>query len=140
MDRTETETSYRSTDIPEPEFDPADANDQATSSLTDDVASLYSDGKTYAQAELAYQKTRARFVSDRVKGAAVFAVGALGAIHLALIAFTVGLVLALATLVGFWIATLLVVLLYVVGAIVLVLKLKAKVEDIREAMAEKSDG
>ena len=124
--------------IPEPQFDPAEeAHDphEAESSLVDDVTALFQDGKTYAKAELAYQKTRARFVSGQAKGAAVYAIGALGAIHLALIALTVGLVLTLAPYVGAWLAMLIVILLFVVIAIVLVVMLKGKVDQIRSAMS-----
>lgn len=123
--------------IPEPHFDPLEGDDTPeTSSLIDDVSALFEDGKTYAQAELAFQKSRARFVGDRTKGVVVFAVGAIAAFHLALIAVTVGLVFALATLIGPWLATLAVTLAYLIVAAILGLKLKSRIGEIRSALKD----
>ncbi|HTM95592.1 MAG TPA: phage holin family protein [Croceibacterium sp.] len=71
-------------------------------SLLDDVGAAIEDGKTYLEAELAYQRTRAAFAADRAKDAAVFAAlgGALAL--LALVALTIGLVIALVPLLTAW--------------------------------------
>lgn len=71
-------------------------------SLIEDVQTAIEDGKTYLEAELAYQRTRAAFAAERAKDAAVFAAlgGALAL--LALVALTVGLVIALAPLLTEW--------------------------------------
>ncbi len=135
MDNVKTDDNART--IPEPAFEPADyAHEADTSSLFDDVSAAFEDGKTYAQAELSYQKTRARFVGGEAKSALVLGVGALGAVHLALIALTVGLVLALGELLGFWLSTLIVVVLYLIAAAILGMKLKGKIGRIRDALSE----
>ena len=74
-------------------------------SLIDDVEVLIDDGKTYLEAELNFQKTRALFVADRAKGLAIF--GLLGLIFawMALIGLTIGLIFALTPSLGGWGAT-----------------------------------
>ena len=92
-------------DLPD-DYEPQDDDEGSHgSSLTDDVMALLEDGKTYAEAEVAYQKSRAAFTANRLKGAVAFGLGAFGVLHLALIALTVGLVIALMRLVGPWGAT-----------------------------------
>lgn len=78
-------------------------------SLAADVQALIEDGKTYLEAELVYQKTRAAFVADRAKGAFIY--GAVAAVFgfLALIGLTVGLIIALTPLLTAWGASALVV-------------------------------
>ena len=44
-------------------------------SLTDDVLALFEDGKTYAEAELRFQKSRAGFVGNRVKTISLVVIG-----------------------------------------------------------------
>lgn len=71
-------------------------------SLLDDLETLIEDGKTYLEAEAAYQKTRAVFIADRFRAAALFGAlgGALG--FIALIGLTVGLIIALAPYLTVW--------------------------------------
>lgn len=102
-------------------------------SLLDDVMTLVEDGKTYAQAELAFQKSRAGFAANRGKMAVAYGAAAFGVLHLALIAITVGMVIALAPLVGPWLATAIVGGILVVIGVFCVSKLKGLVGDIREA-------
>ncbi|MFN4112392.1 MAG: phage holin family protein [Sphingomonadaceae bacterium] len=71
-------------------------DDLPAGSLVDDLSALIEDGQTYLTAELAYQKTRLSFASGQGKAGAVFLLGALAFLHLALIALVVGLVFALA--------------------------------------------
>ena len=89
-------------------------------SLRDDVAALIDDGKTYLEAELVFQKTRAAFVANGAKGAVVF--GAIAALlgFLALIGLTVGLIIALTPYLTAWGASGLVVALLLIGAFVAV--------------------
>lgn len=75
---------------------PAEAGDAPERSLLEDVETAIDDGRTYLEAELAFQKTRAAFVADRAKDAAVFAAIGGALMVLALVALTVGLVFALA--------------------------------------------
>lgn len=91
----------------------------AGGSLTDDITALYEDGKTYAEAELAYQKTRVSYTVEKGKKGAVFLGGALALLHLAGIALVVGLVIALTPLITAWGATALVVAVLVIGALIL---------------------
>jgi uncharacterized membrane protein YqjE len=87
-------------------------------SLVDDVEALFDDGKTYLQAELAFQKTRAAFVADRAKGAFIY--GAVAALFgfLALIGLTVGLIIALSPWLTAWGASALVVFLLAAAAVI----------------------
>jgi uncharacterized membrane protein YqjE len=95
-------------------FDPEGAGELR--SLREDVEALIDDGKTYLEAELIYQKTRAAFVADRAKDAALFAVLAAAFGVLALIGLTVGLIIALTPLMTAWGASALVVALLLIGA------------------------
>ena len=85
-------------------------------SLLDDVRALIDDGKTYLEAELGFQKTRAAFVADRAKSTMVF--GAIAALlaFLALIGLTVGAIIALTPLLTAWGASILVVAILLVAA------------------------
>lgn len=85
-------------------------------SLLGDLQALIEDGKTYLEAEVGYQKTRAAYVADRAKAAVVF--GAISVLlgFLALIGITVGLIIALTPLLTAWGASLLVVMLLALGA------------------------
>ena len=91
-------------------------DDDDVRSLREDVAALIDDGKTYLEAELNFQKTRAAFVADRAKAAVVF--GAVAALlgFLALIGLTVGAIIALTPALTAWGASALVVALLLVGA------------------------
>ena len=88
---------------------PDDAAGAASRSLYDDLEALFTDAKTYLDAELVYQKSRAGFVLNRLKlGIGMAAVAAFFAV-LALIGLTVGLIIALTPLVTAWGATAIVV-------------------------------
>lgn len=114
-------------------FDPEDPT--TSSSLTDDIFALIDDGKTYAEAEVAFQKSRAGYAANRAAGAVAFGLGAFGVFHLALIAATVGLVIALVPLVGPWIATAIVTFALVLAGVVLLWLLKGRINEIRSAFA-----
>lgn len=107
-------------------------------SITDEVAALIADGKTYAEAELAYQKARLAFTADRGKSAALLGLFALGFVHLALIALVVGAVIALAPYVTALGATLLVAGVLLLIAVFLVLRLQRTAREIGEAFEEDS--
>lgn len=101
-------------------------------SLMADIDALIADSKTYLEAEVTYQKSRAGFAANRLKWTAVYGAAAFGLLHLALIALTVGVVIALVPLVGPWIATAIVVFALLAGAAVFVLRLRSKLSDIRD--------
>ena len=124
-------------DEPDPETAAsADASETGAPSLMEDVDALIADGKTYLEAEFTYQKTRAGFAANRLKWTAIYGAAAFGLLHLALIALTVGVVIALVPLVGPWTATALVVATLLLGALVFVLKLRAKIGDIRDVFED----
>ncbi|MBO0750312.1 MAG: phage holin family protein [Porphyrobacter sp.] len=85
-------------------------------SLIDDVEVLIDDGKTYLEAELNYQKTRALFAGDRAKGVALYGLVGLIFAWMALIGLTVGLIFALTPPLGAWGATAVVVVVWLVIA------------------------
>ena len=126
-------------DLPDDYDNPDEEPGAAGPSLTDDLLALFEDGKTYAEAEVAYQKSRAGFAANRLKGAIAFGLGAFGVLHLALIALTVGLVIALVPLVGPWAATAIVTAALVIAGVVLLRLLKGRIDDIRDAFSEKGD-
>lgn len=78
-------------------------------SLLDDVEALIDDGKTYLEAEFAFQKTRVAVVADRAKSALVYGAVALLLGFLALIGLTVGAIIALSPVLTPWGAAALVV-------------------------------
>lgn len=110
----------------------------APPSLADDLLALLDDGKTYAEAELAYQKSRGAYAANRAKYIAAYGAAAFGVFHLALIALTVGAIFALIPLVGPWAATGIVVAVLLVIGFVLASMLKGKIDDIRAAFGEDS--
>lgn len=85
-------------------------------SLFDDVEALIDDGKTYLEAEFAFQKTRVAVVADRAKSALIYGAVALLLAFLALIGLTVGAIIALTPLLTAWGAAALVVGLLLFGA------------------------
>lgn len=123
-------------DLPD-DYEPDGVNQTGSGpSLVDDVIALVSDGRTYAEAELAFQKSRAGFAANRTKGAIAFGLAAFGVFHLALIAGAVGLVIALVPIIGAWGATAVVTLALIVAGVILLRLLKGRLDDIRDAFTE----
>ena len=71
-------------------------------SLMGEIGALIDDGRTYAEAEIAFQKTRAKLAGRTIGVAAGSLVLAIILLHIALLALAVGLVIALAPLVTIW--------------------------------------
>jgi hypothetical protein len=90
----------------------------AERSLIDDVEVLIEDGKTYLEAELNYQQPRALFVGDRVKSTVLFALVGFVFAWMALIALTVGLIVALTPPLSAWGATAVVVIVWLLIAVI----------------------
>ena len=90
-----------------------EATDPADRSLLDDLRMLAGDARTVAEAEFAYQKTRAQVFGGGIGKIAALAVAALLLVSLALIGLVVGLILALTPLLTAWGATAAVVLVLV---------------------------
>ncbi|MEL6876734.1 MAG: phage holin family protein [Pseudomonadota bacterium] len=110
--------------------EPAHASDNANEeelfdeSLTEEIAALIDDGRTYAEAELAFRKTQASLAGRKIGGMVGFGILALIVLHLALIGLVVGLVIALEPLVTIWGAIGIVVGVLLLGVIALVLKVR----------------
>lgn len=85
-----------------PPLTQSSASAGANRSLVEDVVHLVEDGKVYLEAELQYQKSRAGVVGLGARKAAILAAFAFAFVLLALLAMTVGLLLALANLLGVW--------------------------------------
>jgi len=91
-------------------------------SLIGEIAALIDGGRTYAQAEIGFQKTRAKLAGHNLGTVLLCIILALILVHIALLALAVGLVIALAPLVSIWGAIAIVVgglllLVAVIGAI-----------------------
>ncbi|MEP5939059.1 MAG: phage holin family protein [Erythrobacter sp.] len=110
-----------------------DEDDAQDASLSDEILALVDDGKTYAEAELAFQKSRAGFVANRTKDAALFGMFALGFVHLALIALVVGVLIALTPVIGPWGATAAVVGALLLMAVILLLFMRSRGIEIADA-------
>ena len=111
---------FASAEAPIP--DDAAPNGAGFESLRDDIAVLVEDARTYAEAEMAFQKTRATIAGKVAGRAVVYAVLALLLLHLALIALAVGAVIALAPLVTIWGAIGIVVGVLLLGVLMLLLR------------------
>lgn len=100
---------------------PTDGPEVPLRSLQDDVEALLEDGRTYLEAEIAYQKSRAIYVIDEAKTAFILVVGAALLAALTLIGLTVGLIIALSTVIGAWAASGVVVGALAIGTVLLVM-------------------
>ena len=107
-------------------------------SLIEDVEALVADGKTYAEAELAYQKSRLVFAVDHAKWAAILGVLALVLVILAIVALVGGALIALIPPLGPWGATGVVFGVLAVGAVVLVALAKAHLSNLLGAFGDGS--
>ena len=102
--------------------DPTDGTDGGSfTALRDDVSALVEDARNYAEAEIAFQKTRAGLAGKRGARALLLLVLALVLLNLALVALAVGAVIALAPLVTIWGAIAIVVGVLLVGVALLVM-------------------
>ena len=105
-------------------------------SLIDDVKAMIDDGRTYVEAELHFQKSRAKFLSGRVGRAAVLGgIAALSAV-LALVALTVGLVIGLTPILTIWGATAVVILLWLIVLGICAIKLRTLSKQLSAAFSE----
>ncbi len=108
----------------------------AGGSLSDDIIALIDDGKTYVDAEIAFQKSRLVFAADRGKSGAFYGICAFAVLHLALVALVIGAILALSPILTPWGATAVVVGLLMLAGIFFGMKAKARFERMAEAYAE----
>lgn len=89
-------------------------------SLGDDLEALIEDAKTYLDAELSYQKSRAGFVANRLKQTIGYGLVAIYFAILATIGLTVGLIIALTPYLAAWGATAVVILLLLLVTMLMV--------------------
>lgn len=97
------------TPVAQPESSGVEEAPETQRSLVDDIEDLVHDARTYFDAELTYQKTRASFVGACIKRALGMGLAALLVATFALIGLTVGLIIALTPLLSAWGATAVVV-------------------------------
>ena len=121
-----------------PRGEPGGVDDAAAErSLIDDVRALVDDGKMYAEAEIDFQKKRLGYGMQEGKGiAANFAVAGVLAL-VALIALSVGLILALGQIITYWGSTAVVTGLLLIGAFVFANKAKGKLSHLTSVTTEK---
>jgi hypothetical protein len=105
----------------------------------DELKQLGDEARTYAEAEIAYQKGRAIAVGKTVRNVAVLGVGAFVIAVFALVALVAGLLMALAHLVGPWWATAIVAGGLAFAAIVFVLAAKALWKRMMQRIFAKED-
>ena len=96
-----------------PDAATTDEDSAGLSGLKDDLTHLVEDARTYAAAEIAFQKTRAGLAGRKAGRALVL-------LNLALVALAVGAVIALAPLVTIWGAIAIVVGVLLAGVVLLV--------------------
>lgn len=108
--------------------------------LVEEVRQLAADARTMAEAELAYQKSRAVVVGGAAKSIAIYGALAAALTFYALGALVVGLLLALTPLVTAWGATAIVVGLLALGAFVCVKAITTRLAHTRAALADKDEG
>lgn len=110
----------------------------AERSLIDDVTQLIDDGKTYVEAEVAYQSTKVQFIVDHLAQAALK--GLIGAVFLviALIVGSVGVLLGLRGIVGIWWAIGIVTLFWALAAGILFQRMFRGFDQIKEAMGARA--
>lgn len=108
------------TDLEQEPVGEADDDGNSFTTLRDDITALVDDARTYAEAEIAFQKTRAGLAGKTAGRALGLMVLAVVLLHIALIALAVGAVIALAPLVTIWGAIAIVVGVLLAGVAALV--------------------
>ncbi|TIX50016.1 phage holin family protein [Alteraurantiacibacter aquimixticola] len=128
------------TRLPEaPDGEDVPSSSGASRSLVDDIEDLVFDAKTYLDAELSYQKSRASFVGESLKRVIGFAVVAAILVLFAAIGLTVGLIIALTPLITAWGATAVVVGLLLLGAYLLIRNAGAAWGDVMAAVHDEDE-
>jgi len=97
-------------------------------SLMEDMRLLLGEARTFAQAELTYQKTRAAFVGAETRSIAVLGIGAVVLLLLAVVALVLGLVIALGTLIGPWLAMIIVPVAVLAVAAIMAISARARLK------------
>ncbi|KPH66553.1 phage holin family protein [Novosphingobium sp. ST904] len=106
-------------------------------SLAQDLRLLASEARTFAQAELAYQKSRAAYAGAEARAIAMLGLLAAGLVFFALMGLVLGAVIAVGTLVGPWLAMLLVPLVVIVIAAMCGLSARNRMRRMKTLLSEK---
>lgn len=111
-------------------------------SLVDEISALIDDGRNYAQAEIAFQKTRAKIAGRTIGIAAASLIVAIILLHIAFLALAVGLVIALEPLVTIWGAIAIVVggLILLVGVLVMIAVRNGKLLSVLFSSSDPDEG
>ena len=107
--------------------------------LSEEISTLIEDASNYVQAEVAFQKTRAKFAGRSVASAAAFLIVAIITLHIAIMALAVGLVIALQPLVTIWGAIAIVVGVLLLVTILLALSAKRRADRLSVLFASEKD-
>jgi uncharacterized membrane protein YqjE len=116
-----------------------DAEPGPERSLQGDLRGLFEDGRSYAEAEVAFQKTRVTYVVGQVPKIAIYGVLAFLFVFFALGGLVVGLIIALAPLLTAWGSMAAVCITLVIGAVVCLLAARAKWRAIVSAFSDEAD-
>ncbi|TDW68569.1 putative superfamily III holin-X [Novosphingobium sp. PhB55] len=106
-------------------------------SLIEDVRLLLGEARTFAQAEVTYQKTRAAYLGAETKSIAVLGVGAAIFVFFALMALVLGAVIAVGTLIGPWLAMVAVPMAILLVALFMGLSARGRVKRMMAILKEK---
>ncbi|MEP7222096.1 MAG: phage holin family protein [Novosphingobium sp.] len=122
----------------QPGHDPADASAQDLP-LFDDLRQIGADARNFAQAEIAYQKSRAVLATAAVRDVALLALAGFVFGVFALVGLTVGLLLALTPMIGPWLATLAVVGVLLLATLVCLMRAKRRWQTMTAFLSEGKD-
>lgn len=106
-------------------------------SLIEDVRLLLGEARTFAQAEVTYQKTRAAYLGAETKSIAVLGVSAAVFVFFALMALVLGAVIAVGTLIGPWLAMVAVPVAILLVALFMGLSARGRVKRMMGILKEK---
>ena len=104
--------------------------------LAEDIGALANDALNYFDAEIAFQKTRARLAGNRLITAIALGVVAIVLVLLAAVGLTIGLLIALIPLVTAWGATAIVVAVLMLMAWLCVRAAQRAIGSIKSAFAQ----
>ena len=121
--------------LPTAEDDHVPAEDR---SLQSDLRGLFADGRSYAEAEVAFQKARASYIIGQVPKIAIYGVTAFLFVFFALGGLVVGLIIALAPWLTPWGSMAVVCIALVIGAIVCLLAARSKWRAIVSAFGDEA--
>lgn len=106
-------------------------------SLIQDVRLLLGEARNFAQAEVAYQKTRAAYAGAQTRSIAILGVGAAILVFFALMALVIGAVIALGTVIGPWLSMIVVPVVILAAAVIMALSARGKARRMMALLLDK---